>query len=153
MARNAFSSGRSGGLRCQVIYIVRIARSSQQSSTRIQRLLPVPNVGQKLYHKSGVFSLRTDYIKTALKVAETGHFNTASKELFMAEMTAFMRIRALEQELGFKLFDRPKYHLNPVVPTLQGAKWLTLARRALELLDQGTVEMAVSTKAKGRKKL
>jgi DNA-binding transcriptional LysR family regulator len=88
--------------------------------------------------------LRTDYIKTALKVAETGHFNTASKELFMAEMTAFMRIRILEQELGFKLFDRPKYHLNPVVPTLQGAKWLTLARRALELLDQGTVEMKVS---------
>jgi DNA-binding transcriptional LysR family regulator len=97
--------------------------------------------------------LRTDFIKTALKVAETGHFSTASKELFMTDMTALMRIRTLEQELGFKLFDRPKYHLNPVVPTLQGAKWLTLARRAMELLDQGTVELTISTKAKGRKKL
>jgi DNA-binding transcriptional LysR family regulator len=68
-------------------------------------------------------------------------------------MTALMRIRTLEQELGFKLFDRPKYHLNPVVPTLQGAKWLTLARRAMELLDLAAVEMKLADKrAKGRKK-
>jgi hypothetical protein len=40
------------------------------------------------------------------------------------------------------------------VPTLQGAKWLTLARRALELLDLAAVEMKLADKrAKGRKKL
>jgi LysR family cyn operon transcriptional activator len=92
--------------------------------------------------------MRTDYIKTALKVAEIGHFSLAADALFMSHPAALYQIRTLEKELGFPLFDGPSNKKRLLTPTMQGAKWLVLARKAMELLDQGTVEMKVTKRVK-----
>ena len=44
--------------------------------------------------------------KYVLSIAETGSFNEAAKQLFIAQSTLSLSIKALEQELGIKIFER-----------------------------------------------
>jgi DNA-binding transcriptional LysR family regulator len=87
--------------------------------------------------------MRTEYIRTALKIAQTGNMEKAARELFMAQPSVSNEMRVLEKELGFQLFLRTRSKTNPMVLTEQGAKWLVHARRALELLDQGAVPVEI----------
>ena len=56
------------------------------------------------------------------KIAEVGSFNEAAKQLFIAQSSLSTSIKALEQEIGIKLFERSK---NGVL----GCKLQALARK------------------------
>lgn len=64
-----------------------------------------------------------------LKVAETGSFSHASKDLFLAQPSLSQSIRNLEDELGVVLFDRGS---RRTVLTPQGREFLSTARSILD---------------------
>lgn len=57
------------------------------------------------------------------------HFATAAGQCFVTQPTLSMQIQKLEEELGFKIFDRSK---QPVVPTEAGLEVIEHARRVLQ---------------------
>jgi len=57
------------------------------------------------------------------------HFATAASQCFVTQPTLSMQIQKLEEELGFKIFDRSK---QPVVPTEAGLEVIEHARRILQ---------------------
>lgn len=57
------------------------------------------------------------------------HFATAASQCFVTQPTLSMQIQKLEEELGFKIFDRSK---QPVVPTEAGLEVIGHARRVLQ---------------------
>ena len=67
--------------------------------------------------------------KYVLKVAETGSFNEAANSLFIAQSTLSLSIKALEDELGIKIFERQR---NGVCFTDEGAEFVTYATRIVE---------------------
>ena len=69
-------------------------------------------------------------IAAFLAVADTLHFNDAAKRLGMSQPSLSVRIRRLEDEIGFQLFDRSG---TGVALTKNGAVFLTEARRQLDL--------------------
>lgn len=69
-------------------------------------------------------------IAAFLAVADTLHFNNAAKRLGMSQPSLSVRIRRLEDEIGFQLFDRSA---TGVALTKNGAVFLTEARRQLDL--------------------
>lgn len=85
--------------------------------------------------------MRTDFIRTILKVAELGNVTKAAEQLFMVGPTVSGQLKIIEEELGFKIFERTGDKTKPILVTDQGAKWLAFARKAVELLDQGAVEI------------
>lgn len=86
--------------------------------------------------------MRTEFIKTAIQLSETGSYARAGQALGLPASNLYHHIQNIENELGFMLFELPPGRKN-YVATGQGAKWLAFARRAMEMLDQGTVEMKV----------
>ncbi|MEH6378580.1 LysR family transcriptional regulator, partial [Streptomyces sp. KLMMK] len=48
----------------------------------------------------------TRLLHTFLTLARTGSFTAAAAELHLAQSTVTVQIRALEKELGTRLFDR-----------------------------------------------
>lgn len=53
------------------------------------------------------------------------HFATAAEKCFVTQPTLSMMIQKLEEELGFRIFDRSKH---PVIPTVDGEKIIEQAR-------------------------
>src|SRR5690349_16026170 len=49
-----------------------------------------------------------DVAQTFLKIAETGSFQDAARQLNVTQSTVSARIRTLEERLGLKVFDRSK---------------------------------------------
>lgn len=96
--------------------------------------------------------MRTEFIRTALKVAQTGSMAKAADAMFMSQTTVRWEMMTLEKDLGFALFERTRNKTNPITLTDQGAKWLAFARKAMELLDQGAVEIKRAERLKGRRK-
>jgi LysR family hydrogen peroxide-inducible transcriptional activator len=56
------------------------------------------------------------------------HFQTAADSCFVTQPTLSMQIQKLEDEIGFKIFDRNR---KPVTPTKEGEKIIRQARRVL----------------------
>lgn len=56
------------------------------------------------------------------------HFRKASEECHISQPTLSMQIQKLEEVLGFIIFDRSK---NPVIPTIEGEKFIKQARVVL----------------------
>lgn len=56
------------------------------------------------------------------------HFQTAADSCFVTQPTLSMQIQKLEDEIGFKIFDRNR---KPVVPTKEGENIVAQARRIL----------------------
>ena len=56
------------------------------------------------------------------------HFQTAADSCFVTQPTLSMQIQKLEDEFGFKIFDRNR---KPVVPTKEGERIVAQARRIL----------------------
>ncbi|KYP15812.1 hydrogen peroxide-inducible genes activator [Flavihumibacter sp. CACIAM 22H1] len=63
-----------------------------------------------------------------LAVDEYRHFATAATHCFVTQPTLSMQIQKLEEEMGFKFFDRSR---QPVVPTPMGELVLEHARKVL----------------------
>ncbi|MBU2054604.1 MAG: LysR family transcriptional regulator [Proteobacteria bacterium] len=50
--------------------------------------------------------MNVDHLKAFQKVAATGSFTKAARELFLTQSAVSQQIRALENEIGGRLFDR-----------------------------------------------
>jgi DNA-binding transcriptional LysR family regulator len=71
-------------------------------------------------------------LRAFLLVAQHHNFTRAAEALFITPSGLSLLIRELENQLGFRLFDRTTRH---VALTSQGRQLLAVARRSLEELD------------------
>lgn len=65
----------------------------------------------------------------ACKIAEVGSFNEAAKQLFIAQSSLSASVKALEQELGIRIFERST---NGVFLTDEGSEFVMYARQIAE---------------------
>lgn len=72
------------------------------------------------------------HLRYFVAVAEELNYSAAARRLHMATSPLSQRIRDLEGELGYKLFDRSTHH---VTLTPAGAALLPIAREALEQVN------------------
>ena len=70
--------------------------------------------------------------KYILKIAECGSFNEAARQLFIAQSSLSVSVKALEQELGIKIFERSG---NGVYLTAEGTEFVRYARQIAEQSD------------------
>lgn len=64
-----------------------------------------------------------------LKIAQTGSFNEAAKQLFVAQSSLSISIKMLEQELNIKIFDRSS---NGVYLTEDGSEFVKYASQIID---------------------
>ena len=67
--------------------------------------------------------------KYVLSIANTGSFNEAAKQLFIAQSTLSLSIKTLEQELGIRIFERSG---NGVYLTEEGAEFVRYASQIVQ---------------------
>jgi len=67
-------------------------------------------------------------LKYILAIEEHRHFGKAAKACAISQPTLSMQVQKLEEELNLVIFDRSK---SPVIPTIEGEKYLTQARKVL----------------------
>ena len=85
--------------------------------------------------------------KYVLKIAETGSFSEAAKQLFIAQSSLSSSVKQLEFELGIRLFDRSK---SGVFLTAEGAEFV---RYAKEISEQNDFIMERYTSQRAKKRL
>lgn len=86
-------------------------------------------------------------LKTFRMVAETLSFTKAAKKLFLAQSSVSAQIRALEEELDVKLFDRIG---KSVMITDAGRKLFDYARRMEDMSEEIRSEVTDSRNSRGR---
>ena len=64
-----------------------------------------------------------------LEIAKTGSFNEAAKQLFVAQSSLSVSVKALEEELNIRIFERSK---NGVHLTGEGAEFVRYAREIVD---------------------
>jgi DNA-binding transcriptional LysR family regulator len=77
--------------------------------------------------------MNVDQIKAFHKVAAAGSFTKAARELFLTQSAVSQQIRALEDEIGGKLFDRSG---KTVRLTGEGEVLLAYAKRLFDLHEE-----------------
>ncbi|MCR4632730.1 MAG: LysR family transcriptional regulator [Erysipelotrichaceae bacterium] len=75
--------------------------------------------------------MNTNQLKYFISVADTGSFSAAAEENYITQTAMTQQIKALEEDLGLKLFDRST---RPVTLTSAGASFLNDARSILKRL-------------------
>ncbi|UUX50993.1 LysR family transcriptional regulator [Nisaea acidiphila] len=75
---------------------------------------------------------RLSALNSFVRACENGSFSAAARELGLTQPAVSQQIRALEQHLGVRLFDRTT---RKVLPTEEGLRYLDRARDILERLD------------------
>ena len=73
-------------------------------------------------------------LRAFLSVAQTKNFTKSADLMYISQSTVTMRIKALEQSLGKRLFERDN---RQVLLTPAGKELLDYARRIVELVDEG----------------
>ena len=73
-----------------------------------------------------------DHLKAFLAVAETGSVTRAAERLALTQSGVSRKIAGLEDDIGFRLFDRVR---GRVALNRHGHAFAALARKAVELLD------------------
>ena len=82
-------------------------------------------------------------LRAFLLVAQHHNFTRAAEALFITPSGLSVLIRELENQLGFRLFDRTTRH---VALTAHGSQLLAVARRSLEEIDGATSRIAQTAK-------
>src|SRR5207253_1495841 len=82
-------------------------------------------------------------LRAFLLAAEHRNFTRAAEALFITPSGLSVLVRELENELGFRLFDRTTRH---VALTNDGSQLLAVARRSLQELDTATSRIAQTAK-------
>src|SRR3954447_21520578 len=78
--------------------------------------------------------LKVSWLRSFLAVAERGGFGAATSTLHLSQSRVSAHISALEDMLGFALFER---RVRPTALTTPGRIFADYARRALEELQEG----------------
>ncbi|MBR3761992.1 MAG: LysR family transcriptional regulator [Lachnospiraceae bacterium] len=81
--------------------------------------------------------------KYVLKIAKTGSFNEAAKQLFVAQSSLSLSIKSLEHELNIKIFERSG---NGVYLTKDGAEFVRYASLIAEHDDFITNNKLIKSK-------
>ncbi len=81
-------------------------------------------------------------LKTFLRVARLGSFRRAADELFVTQAAVTIRIKALEDWLGFEVFQR---HRRGADLTVQGKRFIDYARNAIDTIEHGREEARRAT--------
>jgi DNA-binding transcriptional LysR family regulator len=74
-------------------------------------------------------------LRAFLSVAQTKNFTKSADLMYVSQSTVTMRIKALEQSLHKKLFERDNRHVHL---TAAGKELLDYAKRIVELVDEGS---------------
>src|SRR5690625_1477253 len=91
--------------------------------------------------------MNLEQIEAFLYVSLTGNFTKAGEILYISQPTVSARIKSLEDDLGFKLFNR---NGNSFSLTKEGEIFLPYARQGIENIQSGlNATRQVSAKAKG----
>ncbi|SHN49309.1 LysR family transcriptional regulator [Desulfitobacterium chlororespirans] len=77
--------------------------------------------------------MRLEQFMQIIKIEEHQSFSKAAKDLFISQPSFSISINNFEEELGFKLFERNN---KRVVPTEQGKKILSLAKKILDVEEK-----------------
>ncbi len=77
-------------------------------------------------------------LKTFLVLAETKNYTRTANQLFVAQSTVTNRIREMEKELQFPLFERTN---RRVELTKEGEKFVAYAEKVLDLTEQSLAEI------------
>ena len=80
-------------------------------------------------------------LKVFRAVAEQLSFHKAAKQLFLTQPAVTLQIKALEDELGIRLFDRAGGHVSL---TRQGALLLRHAQKLAALASEAEQELAAA---------
>jgi DNA-binding transcriptional LysR family regulator len=92
--------------------------------------------------------MKVEQIKAFHKVAATGSFTKAARELFLTQSAVSQQIRTLENEIGGRLFDRSGKNIRL---TGEGEVLLTYAERLFDLHEEiETLFGSLSTLQKGK---
>ena len=81
-------------------------------------------------------------LKTFLRVAQLGSFRRAADEMFVTQAAITSRIKALEEWLGYSVFNR---HRRGADLTLQGERFIDYARNAIDIIEHGKEEAGRAT--------
>ncbi len=79
-------------------------------------------------------------LRTFLAIYDVGSFQAASERVNVTQSTVSMRIKALEDRLGVRLFERSK---AGATPTVQGRRLLRYARAAVLAWEEGRQQVAI----------
>ncbi len=81
-------------------------------------------------------------LKTFLQVAQLGSFRRAADEMFVTQAAVTSRIKALEEWLGFAVFQR---HRRGADLTARGERFIDYARNAIDIIEHGKEEAGRAT--------
>src|SRR5690625_3893486 len=91
--------------------------------------------------------MNLEQIEAFLYVSLTGNFRKAGEILYISQPTVRARIKSLEEELGFQLFNRNGKNFSL---TNEGEAFLPYAKKGLEQFQSGLIaSRQISAKAKG----
>lgn len=82
--------------------------------------------------------MNTQTIQIFVTLTKTKNISQAARVLFMAQSTVSTQLKSLEDELGFRLFERQKGN-SPLVLTEQGQYFLSNAKKMLELYHDSMI--------------
>lgn len=86
--------------------------------------------------RRGNKTVNTDHLRYFQKLAETGHFSKAAKELCITQPALSNSIRKLEKSLGFTLFESSDEANRSVKLTVYGAEFARHINVALKEIDK-----------------
>lgn len=79
------------------------------------------------------FTMKLEYLKEFVTLAQSSNFHTGAKDLYISCATLSNHIRALEEEIGFKLFWRKDGNTL----TKSGSLFLEESKNILEIVETG----------------
>ncbi len=91
--------------------------------------------------------MRISYIDEFIELYKCVNFNEAARNLFISQSTLSKHIKALEEDLGVKLFNRDKYYSEL---TIQGSEFYPYAMQISKAYKAAQDQFANESVAKGR---
>jgi DNA-binding transcriptional LysR family regulator len=86
------------------------------------------------------------HLKTFLTVSKFDSISQASRELFLTQSSVTNRIKELERELGFPLFERVGRNIRL---TSEGKAYIPYAQHGLSIMDEAAQQMDKHSQSKG----